>query len=911
MKYPSGAQATPQPRGPGYSQGRGRTARDMPDRLRGDASNPPSGRHANKSTRARSRSRDDSTPPSPRYRAHDEDNNLDKMECISIALEKHAGINTKTGEGSEANWLWTKNMLTAALAYLQSDTTKDTSTAGIGGPAVSALGAMLAAALSCGGLQAGTTQNQPQPEVTVPPGPPADAGGYRHRTTGQTPTGHAASQSGGGGPRTGHTPTGHAANKNGAANATLPREASGTASQGMTCLYVGGLSASTTQEGLESSLRQLGHLVSLTRISNQSKSNKYAFAHAEFATTEAAHTAVTASSQGRGYSLEWATNSKPTKQRPQDLQSEVRRTVVMHGAPGTPMWWDVKTAANQAYKPAKVGHVSTAGSTASILMPSEVEANTLRTKLTGTTISVNGKDWKIVPTSFQPPPQQRRKMPQGPPLEGTKPATMPPAPVVAHTLGRGQTSQTGHKSQFKPKTATSNRFTALIEEDEEEDDDDDDDDDGDGVDEDDEVTLLREEASLTEAHEPVDIPYLGIRLPYICMARLDSAEPAESGRSWHVVSTTRTEGGALLRDIGGRWTGGDTMLAWANCTVSRIRPMGEAPFDNDDEVVARRQASDKEFRAELSARGLEVVEQAGDGNCLFHCIAHILSGQKDHAQARQEVCDQLETMRGHDSITTEYIANMRYAGTSAGHQEIAAAQHKYNIRLVVHDPYAAGGMAGLTLENDTDTSTQPLMTAHISYHRGGHYNMLKPRPTDMEHQGRGGFTDSAAATTTTTAEETANGKWGKCVAHPCALANSTFLTQPHCVCSACGGSLHNLCGEREEEEGEQEGYRHWCGSECRRPSQPSPGVPATAPTDASENALTATAATAAALAATTQPTVVTTTANATADETATADATANKTAKAPTTTATPQATRRSSRHITSENPVRGGNTTRW
>lgn len=82
-----------------------------------------------------------------------------------------------------------------------------------------------------------------------------------------------------------------------------------------------------------------------------------------------------------------------------------------------------------------------------------------------------------------------------------------------------------------------------------------------------------------------------------------------------------------------------------------------------------------------------VVVMPGDGNCLFHSLAHFLRGE-NHVSVRQKVCDWMASGEAHGTplshvATPAYIRRMRRAGVWGGEPECFAASQCFGLDITV------------------------------------------------------------------------------------------------------------------------------------------------------------------------------------------------------------------------------------
>lgn len=159
----------------------------------------------------------------------------------------------------------------------------------------------------------------------------------------------------------------------------------------------------------------------------------------------------------------------------------------------------------------------------------------------------------------------------------------------------------------------------------------------------------------------------------------------------------------------------------------------------DDEDVQRERESsadprpqrsddtDQQFAMVLKKGGLEIVEQDGDGNCLFRAISLQVYGDASmHGEVRQRCLDFMARDKEHFSqfITDEpfeqYIRRKRQDGVHGNNPEIQAISELFNRPIEVFVP--ENGASPLNIFHaEYKTQDAPI---RLSYHDGNHYNAV-------------------------------------------------------------------------------------------------------------------------------------------------------------------------------------------
>lgn len=163
--------------------------------------------------------------------------------------------------------------------------------------------------------------------------------------------------------------------------------------------------------------------------------------------------------------------------------------------------------------------------------------------------------------------------------------------------------------------------------------------------------------------------------------------------------------------------------------------------DKDDASLAL-------FCDSLKKQGLEMVEQEGDGNCLFRAVSLQVYGSPDnHGEVRERCLDFMARNEEHyssfvvavasddeDSIPVEraksafqaYILRKRINGVHGNHAEIQAISELFNRPIEVYTPgvTASHGQPQKPMNifhAEYKTSDPPI---RLSYHDGNHYNAI-------------------------------------------------------------------------------------------------------------------------------------------------------------------------------------------
>ncbi|TKY55690.1 OTU domain-containing protein 3 [Spatholobus suberectus] len=146
-----------------------------------------------------------------------------------------------------------------------------------------------------------------------------------------------------------------------------------------------------------------------------------------------------------------------------------------------------------------------------------------------------------------------------------------------------------------------------------------------------------------------------------------------------------------------------------------------------------KQADSSQFRTQLDALGLRIVEVTADGNCFFRALADQLEGnEEEHQKYRSMVVKHILDNREmfepfiEDEVPfDEYCQSMENDGTWAGHMELQAASLVTRSNICIHRNMSPRWY----IRNFDDRG---VCMIHLSYHDGEHYNSvrLKDDPCD-------------------------------------------------------------------------------------------------------------------------------------------------------------------------------------
>ncbi|XP_024977814.1 OTU domain-containing protein 3 isoform X2 [Cynara cardunculus var. scolymus] len=149
-----------------------------------------------------------------------------------------------------------------------------------------------------------------------------------------------------------------------------------------------------------------------------------------------------------------------------------------------------------------------------------------------------------------------------------------------------------------------------------------------------------------------------------------------------------------------------------------------------------KQSDISEFRAQLDALGLKVIEVTADGNCFFRALADQLEGDEDKHEAYRKMVvhyimknrENFEPFIEDDVPFDEYCQSMGKDGTWAGHMELQAASLVTHSNICIHRKSSPRWY----IKNFDDHDAQMI---HLSYHDWEHYNSVRLKEDTLKsHQ---------------------------------------------------------------------------------------------------------------------------------------------------------------------------------
>ncbi|CAJ1934441.1 unnamed protein product [Cylindrotheca closterium] len=186
-----------------------------------------------------------------------------------------------------------------------------------------------------------------------------------------------------------------------------------------------------------------------------------------------------------------------------------------------------------------------------------------------------------------------------------------------------------------------------------------------------------------------------------------------------MVAPGRSSNWSYHRDHGDREDSGSRTVS-NGLLVNRHSPRSDDDLPSSPE-------SDVDFETALKKQGLEIREQAGDGNCLFRAVSLQVYGDPSmHMDVRKQCMDHMERDKEHFSmfVTGEpfdaYVERKRQEGVHGNNPEIQAISELFNRPVEVFCP--DNGASPLNIFHaEYKTGDAPI---RLSYHDGNHYNAV-------------------------------------------------------------------------------------------------------------------------------------------------------------------------------------------
>ncbi|XP_023632946.1 OTU domain-containing protein 3 isoform X2 [Capsella rubella] len=155
--------------------------------------------------------------------------------------------------------------------------------------------------------------------------------------------------------------------------------------------------------------------------------------------------------------------------------------------------------------------------------------------------------------------------------------------------------------------------------------------------------------------------------------------------------------------------------------MAKTKQQKSKPKKQPHQVKKKKQGKDcdlSQFRAQLDALGLKIIQVTSDGNCFFRALADQLEGNEDeHNKYRNMVVQYIVV---NDVPFDDYCKTMDDDGTWAGNMELQAASLVTRSNICIHRSMSPRWY----IRNFEDTRTRMI---HLSYHDGEHYNSVRSK----------------------------------------------------------------------------------------------------------------------------------------------------------------------------------------
>lgn len=161
------------------------------------------------------------------------------------------------------------------------------------------------------------------------------------------------------------------------------------------------------------------------------------------------------------------------------------------------------------------------------------------------------------------------------------------------------------------------------------------------------------------------------------------------------------------------------------------------PRKQHDGVKHGKQNTIAEFRSQLDALGLKLIQVTADGNCFFRALADQLEGnEEEHNKYRDMVVqyilnhrEDFEPFIEDDIPFDEYCQSMKKDGIWAGHMELQAASLLTKKNICIHQLRSPRWYIN-------NFSNHEASMIHLCYHDGEHYDSVRLKEDSCEGPAR-------------------------------------------------------------------------------------------------------------------------------------------------------------------------------
>jgi hypothetical protein len=204
--------------------------------------------------------------------------------------------------------------------------------------------------------------------------------------------------------------------------------------------------------------------------------------------------------------------------------------------------------------------------------------------------------------------------------------------------------------------------------------------------------------------------------------RRATKRPRHDNRKVEAATTATTTTTSMTAGDGGG------PLHWDDVVVlENEAPQEENDNNCDHELLVYDEADEERLRQSLKRRGLEIVPQEGDGNCLFRAVSLQVYGDANmHPQVREQCLNFMAKDPSHfggflNEPFDSYIERKKKLGEHGNHAEIQACSELFNRPVLVFEVGKKNDEPMNIFHADYKTTDPPI---RLSYHDGNHYNAV-------------------------------------------------------------------------------------------------------------------------------------------------------------------------------------------
>ena len=207
-------------------------------------------------------------------------------------------------------------------------------------------------------------------------------------------------------------------------------------------------------------------------------------------------------------------------------------------------------------------------------------------------------------------------------------------------------------------------------------------------------------------------------------SRWEENEPTPFGNMQHYYRNHPWNNARLVSTTSTAASSHHQNLESSSSTAATAAASGGPPINGDPLVSGE----ETEFASALKRVGLEIVEQEGDGNCLFRAVGLQVYGDASmHGQVREQCLNFMAVNKEHfgQFMTAEetfesYISRKRQIGVHGNNPEIQAISELFNRPVQIFSPSTGANPLNI-FHKEYKTSDAPI---RLSYHDNNHYNAV-------------------------------------------------------------------------------------------------------------------------------------------------------------------------------------------